>query len=98
GHTGDLGAAVRAAEAIDAAIGQIVAALRRTGGEMLLTADHGNLEMMRDERTGQPHTAHTTGPVPLVYFGRAARLRDDGALKDVAPTLLHLLGIAQPAE
>ena len=98
GHTGDLAAAVKAAEAIDAAIGQIVAALRRVGGEMLLTADHGNLEMMRDEATGQAHTAHTTGPVPLVYLGRRARLRDDGALKDVAPTLLHLIGVAQPAE
>ncbi len=98
GHTGDLAAAVKAAEAIDDAIGRIVAALRKVGGEMLLTADHGNLEMMRDEATGQAHTAHTTGPVPLVYLGRAATLRDDGALKDVAPTLLHLIGIAQPAE
>ena len=53
---------------------------------------------MRDQSTGHAHTAHTTGPVPLVYLGRAASLRDDGALKDVAPTLLHLMGIAQPAE
>lgn len=98
GHTGNLAAAVKAAEAIDEAIGKIVAALRSVGGEMLLTADHGNLEMMRDQSTGQAHTAHTTGPVPLVYLGRAASLRDDGALKDVAPTLLHLMGIAQPAE
>ena len=98
GHTGDLSAAIRAAEAIDAALGAIVAALRDAGGEMILTADHGNLEMMRDPDTGQPHTAHTTGPVPLVYLGRLAALRDDGALKDVAPSVLHLLGIAQPAE
>lgn len=98
GHTGDLSAAIRAAEAIDAALGAIVTALRQVGGEMILTADHGNLEMMRDPATGQPHTAHTTGPVPLVYLGRPATLGDDGALKDVAPTLLHLLGIAQPAE
>lgn len=98
GHTGNLQAAVKAAEAVDAALGQIVAALRKVGGEMLLTADHGNLEMMRDESTGQPHTAHTTGPVPFVYLGRHATVRDDGALKDVAPTLLHLLGIAQPTE
>jgi len=96
GHTGDLAAAIRAAESIDAALGDIVAALRKVGGEMLLTADHGNLEMMRDPATGQPHTAHTTGPVPLVYLGRAARLQGDGALRDVAPTLLHLLGMAQP--
>ncbi len=98
GHTGDLSAAIRAAEAIDAALGAILAALRPVGGEMILTADHGNLEMMRDPATGQPHTAHTTGPVPLVYSGRPATLADDGALKDVAPTLLHLLGIAQPDE
>ncbi len=98
GHTGDLAAAIRAAEAIDACIGDIVAALRDVGGEMILTADHGNLEMMRDPATGQPHTAHTTGPVPLVYFGRKATLLDDGALKDVAPTLLHLLGLEPPSE
>lgn len=98
GHTGDLSAAIRAAESIDAALGEIVAALRRVGGEMILTADHGNLEMMRDPETGQPHTAHTTGPVPLVYLGRPATLAENGALKDVAPTLLHLLGIAPPAE
>ena len=98
GHTGDLGAAIRAAEAIDAALGAIVSALRKVGGEMILTADHGNLEMMRDPATGQPHTAHTTGPVPLVYFGRPARVLDDGALKDVAPSLLYLLGIKAPAQ
>ncbi len=98
GHTGDLAAAIQAAEAIDVAIGELVTALRAVGGEMILTADHGNLEMMRDPHTGQPHTAHTTGPVPLVYMGRPATLAGDGALKDVAPTLLHLLGIAQPVE
>jgi 2,3-bisphosphoglycerate-independent phosphoglycerate mutase len=98
GHTGMLEAAVRAAEAIDVALGRIVDALREVGGEMLLTADHGNLEMMRDASTGQAHTAHTTGPVPLVYFGRSARLSSEGALKDVAPSLLHLLGLAQPAQ
>ena len=98
GHTGDLHAAIQAAQAIDQAIGRIVAALREAGGEMLLTADHGNLEMMRDESTGQAHTAHTTGPVPLVYFGRPAALSADGALKDVAPTLLALLGLPQPPQ
>lgn len=98
GHTGNLAAAVQAAEAIDTAIGFIVSALRKVDGEMILTADHGNLEMMRDPQTGQPHTAHTTGPVPLVYLGRPATLLEDGALKDVAPTLLHLLGLAQPHE
>lgn len=98
GHTGDLGAAILAAQAIDVALGRIRAALESVGGEMLLTADHGNLEMMRDHATGQAHTAHTTGPVPLVYLGRRARLAAEGALKDVAPSLLHLLGLPQPAQ
>jgi len=66
---------------------------------LLITADHGNLEQMRDPVTGQPHTAHTVGPVPLVYVGtRAAQLRSGGALRDVAPTILDLLGLPQPAE
>jgi 2,3-bisphosphoglycerate-independent phosphoglycerate mutase len=98
GHTGHLDAAIRAVEAIDVALGRIVVALRAAGGEMLLTADHGNLEMMRDPATGQPHTAHTTGPVPLVYLGRPATLAADGSLRDLAPSVLALLGLAQPAE
>jgi 2,3-bisphosphoglycerate-independent phosphoglycerate mutase len=66
---------------------------------MLVTADHGNVEMMRDPATGQPHTAHTVGPVPLVYVGmRDVTLRAGGALRDVAPTILDLLGLPQPAE
>jgi len=100
GHTGDLGAAVQAAQAVDEAIGAIDAAVRAAGGALLITADHGNLEMMRDPATGQPHTAHTVGPVPLVYVGerQGAKLRSGGALRDVAPTLLDLLGLAQPEE
>ena len=98
GHTGHLDAAIRAVEAIDVALGRIVAALREAGGEMLLTADHGNLEMMRDAASGQPHTAHTTGPVPLVYVGRPATLADGGSLRDIAPSVLALLGLPQPAE
>ena len=97
GHTGDLQAAIRAAEAVDVAIGAIEAAVREAGGALLVTADHGNLEMMRDPRTGQPHTAHTIGPVPLVYVGpRSATLRAGGALRDIAPTMLDLLGLPQP--
>ena len=104
GHTGDLQAAIKAAEAVDIAIGAITDAVRAVDGAMLITADHGNLEMMRDPATGQPHTAHTVGPVPLIYVGArteeagAATLRDGGSLRDVAPTLLDLLGLPPPAE
>jgi 2,3-bisphosphoglycerate-independent phosphoglycerate mutase len=97
GHTGDLQAAIQAAQAVDVAIGAVEAAVRAAGGALLITADHGNLEMMRDPETGQPHTAHTVGPVPFVYVGpRAASLRAGGALRDVAPTILDLLGIDPP--
>ena len=71
--------------------------VRRVGGALLITADHGNLEQMRDPSTGQPHTAHTVGPVPFVSSARAAALRSGGALRDVAPTMLDLLGLPQPA-
>ena len=97
GHTGDLQAAIRAAEAVDLAIGAIDAAVREAGGALLVTADHGNLEMMRDPSTGQAHTAHTNGPVPFVYVGaRTGSLRSGGALRDVAPTVLDLLGLPRP--
>lgn len=99
GHSGDLQAAIKAAEAVDKALGAIDEAVRAAHGALLVTADHGNLEMMRDPETGQPHTAHTVGPVPFVYVGeRAAQLRAGGALRDVAPTVLDLLGLPAPAE
>jgi len=98
GHSGILAAAVKAAEAVDTALGAIRSALESVGGEMIVTADHGNLEMMRDPDTGQPHTSHTVGPVPLVYVGRRATMRDGGALRDIAPTLLYLLGLPAPPE
>ncbi|WP_249040989.1 2,3-bisphosphoglycerate-independent phosphoglycerate mutase [Marilutibacter maris] len=99
GHTGVFEAAVKAAEAVDTAVGAIRAAVRAAGGALLVTADHGNLEMMKDPVTGQAHTAHTVGPVPFVYDGpRAASLRSGGALRDVAPTMLDLLALPQPAE
>ena len=98
GHTGVLSAAIAAAEAVDVALGALRAALAEVGGEMIVTADHGNLEQMRDPTTGEPHTAHTVGPVPLVYVGaRRATLREGGALRDIAPTLLDLLGVPVPA-
>ena len=97
GHSGILAAAILAAQAVDVAIGEISSAVQHVGGALLVTADHGNLEMMRDPATGQAHTAHTVGPVPLVYVGeRALSLREGGALRDIAPTLLDLLGLPQP--
>jgi 2,3-bisphosphoglycerate-independent phosphoglycerate mutase len=98
GHSGDLQAAIQAAQAVDLALGAVEAAVRAAGGALVVTADHGNLEMMRDPVTGQPHTAHTVGPVPLVYVGdrRDVVLRTGGALRDVAPTVLDLLGLPKP--
>lgn len=98
GHTGNFKAAVEAIEALDGYLGQVVEAVRAQGGELLITADHGNAEMMRGEDTGQPHTAHTTNLVPLVYVGRPYRLSTHGCLADVAPTLLSMMGLPQPHE
>jgi 2,3-bisphosphoglycerate-independent phosphoglycerate mutase len=98
GHTGDLAAAVKAVETVDACLGRIASALERVGGTMLVTADHGNVEMMRDEATGQAHTAHTTNPVPLVLVNPPPGVAtlSNGKLADIAPTLLALLRLPQP--
>ena len=99
GHTGDFEAARKAIEVLDHCLGLLDAALAEVGGEALITADHGNAELMWDEATGQAHTAHTTNPVPFLYVGgRKVQMEKSGALCDVAPTVLHLLGFAQPAE
>ena len=99
GHTGVFDAAVAAVECLDKSVGRIEEALGKVGGEALITADHGNVEQMADDSTGQAHTAHTCEPVPFVYVGpRAVEMRDGGILSDVAPTVLTLLGLPQPAE
>jgi 2,3-bisphosphoglycerate-independent phosphoglycerate mutase len=98
GHTGDLEAAVKAIETLDACLGRVVAAVRAAGGEALITADHGNAEKMHDEVTGQPHTAHTLCLVPCVYVGRPAVMASGGSLQDIAPTLLAMMGLPKPSE
>ncbi|WP_437879626.1 2,3-bisphosphoglycerate-independent phosphoglycerate mutase [Pseudomonas sp. LRF_L74] len=99
GHTGVFEAAVAAVECLDTCIGRIVDALERVGGEALITADHGNVEQMEDETTGQAHTAHTCEPVPFIYVGkRSLNIREGGVLADVAPTLLTLMGLPVPEE
>ncbi len=98
GHTGNYDAAIKAVETLDACIGRVVAAARAGGGEVLITADHGNAEMMFDPATGQPHTAHTLNRVPFVYVGRPAAVVAGGALQDLAPTMLTLMGLPEPAE
>lgn len=98
GHTGIMSAAIKAVEAVDQSIGRVVEALKQVGGECLITADHGNAEMMQDPDSGQAHTAHTSGPVPLIYVGRPAQVVEGGILSDIAPTMLHLLGLPKPAE
>lgn len=99
GHTGDFNATVKAIETIDHCLGQIISALRDVGGEVIITADHGNAECMYDDNTKQPHTAHTSDPVPFVYMGRPASITHKaGTLADIAPTLLYLMGLAKPDE
>lgn len=98
GHTGNFEAAVKAVETIDACIARIVEALEKAGGEVFITADHGNAEQMTDATTGQTHTAHTTNPVPFVYVGRSATLDEIGDLADVAPTLLAAMGLSPSDE
>jgi 2,3-bisphosphoglycerate-independent phosphoglycerate mutase len=101
GHSGKLEAATRAVEAVDAALGRIDTAVRRAGGAMIITADHGNAETMIDPVTGGPHTYHTTNPVPLLLVSpenHRVGLREGGSLRDIAPTLLGIAGIPPSAE
>jgi 2,3-bisphosphoglycerate-independent phosphoglycerate mutase len=98
GHTGSLKAAIKAVETVDTGLGQIANAIEKAGGALIATADHGNCEMMKDPKTGGPHTAHTTGPVPVLVTGGGNVKLQDGRLADIAPTLLELMGLPKPAE
>lgn len=99
GHNGSFDAAVKAVETLDACLGQLMTAIRDTGGQCLITADHGNVEQMMDAESGQALTSHTSGPVPLVYVGeRQWHFTQQGALSDIAPTLLRLMDMEVPAE
>ncbi|HLH88114.1 MAG TPA: 2,3-bisphosphoglycerate-independent phosphoglycerate mutase [Xanthobacteraceae bacterium] len=98
GHTGSLPAAIKAVETVDTGLGRIADAIAKAGGALLVTADHGNCEMMRDPLTGGPHTSHTTGPVPILVMGGGDGALRDGRLADIAPTLLALMGLPQPKE
>ncbi len=98
GHTGVLSAAVKAVEVLDECLRKVIAAAQEVSARILITSDHGNLEIMEDKATGQPHTAHTTDPVPFIVVGEKVQLRDTGCLADVAPTVLQLMGIEQPKE
>jgi 2,3-bisphosphoglycerate-independent phosphoglycerate mutase len=97
GHTGDLGAAIKAVEAVDRCLGRLRTAVEAKGGAILITADHGNAETMVDPVTGEPHTAHTLNRVPVIVVGAHGRKVTDGKLADVAPTLLELMGLPKPA-
>jgi 2,3-bisphosphoglycerate-independent phosphoglycerate mutase len=98
GHTGSLPAAIKAVETVDAGLSRIAEAVREVGGVLLVTADHGNCEVMRDPDTGEPHTAHTTNPVPVLLDGVEGVALADGRLADIAPTLLELMGLPKPSQ
>ena len=98
GHTGSLEAAKKAVAAVDRCLADVRTAIDSVGGELLITADHGNIELMIDPQSGQNHTAHTTNTVPFLYHGRPAKMKDGGSLRDIAPTMLTLLDLPQPEE
>jgi len=99
GHTGNFSATVKAIETIDQCLGKVIHALHEVGGELIITADHGNAEKMFDYEHNQPHTAHTSDPIPFIFIGREATIiKDDGKLSDIAPTMLYLMGLPKPPE
>jgi 2,3-bisphosphoglycerate-independent phosphoglycerate mutase len=101
GHSGKIEPTIKAVETVDACLGEIEKAVRAKGGAMLITADHGNAEMMIDPVSGGPHTAHTTNPVPFIVMAEDAAkytLKPNGSLRDISPTILGMLGITEPKE
>jgi len=101
GHSGKIEPTIKAVETVDACLGEIEKAVRAKGGAMLITADHGNAEQMIDPATGGPHTAHTTNPVPFIVMAENAKqftLRPNGSLRDISPTILGMLSLAEPKE
>ena len=99
GHTGSLDAAVKAIETVDECVGKVVEAVLAQNGTLLITADHGNAEQMVDYKTGEPHTAHTTNPVPLILVGADENVKiKSGKLADLAPTMLELMNLPKPAQ
>jgi 2,3-bisphosphoglycerate-independent phosphoglycerate mutase len=101
GHSGKIGPTIKAVETVDACLGRIETAVRAKGGAILITADHGNAEMMIDPATGGPHTAHTTNPVPFIVIADDANqytLKPNGSLRDISPTLLGMMGLHEPKE
>jgi 2,3-bisphosphoglycerate-independent phosphoglycerate mutase len=101
GHSGKLAPTIKGVETVDACLSGIYQAIRQSGGSLIITADHGNAELMVDPVSGGPHTAHTTNPVPFILISEDARdyrLRPDGSLRDISPLLLGMLGLQQPAQ
>jgi len=100
GHTGSIPATIKAVETVDQCLARVITSAQKTGARLLITADHGNCEMMIDPETGGPHTAHTTNPVPLIVIDADGDrpLRSGGALCDIGPTVLRMLNIEKPSE
>ena len=98
GHTGNLDAAIKAIDAIDECVGKVVEAINNVNGALIIIADHGNAEQMIDYKTGEPHTAHTTNPVPFILIGVSNVTVKEGKLADIAPTMLDILGLPKPEE
>ena len=97
GHTGIIPAAIKAVETVDACVGSLAQAVKEMGGVLFVTADHGNADKMLDEN-GEPFTAHTTNPVPFIVVNYPCKVREGGRLSDIAPTMLKVMGLEQPAE